>query len=338
MKIFLPFHPKSIGGTSTFALKFKDIMYDFGHEVSFEPTTDYDLLFLIVQAPFKYLQDAKKRRKKIVQRLDGVYYWSIAKAWFPLYNAKSALIRALYSDHCIYQSEYCRASCNLFLGPSSKPSSIIINGVDLNIFKPEGTKINLRKKTKELVIFNASDFRYRHQIDPILEAVEIYRNKIDRNARLVLAGSFSREIESYPNGVLQQSWINYLGPIKNKDLPLYERSSDMFIFTHTNPPCPNNIIEAMACGLPICGLADGSMPELCVDEVNSTLLKVDGSGYWSTNRVNPDRLAQNIAKISKKLQDYSRESRRIAKQKFSLHEMGHSYEVIFTKILNDKLI
>jgi glycosyltransferase involved in cell wall biosynthesis len=336
MKIFLPFQPKSIGGTSTFAIKFRDVMKQLGHDVYFELPLTYDLLFLIVQAPFGYLQNAKSKGIRIVQRLDGVYYWTIAKSWFPLYNAKSALIRYFYSDYCIYQSNYCRQACNQFLGPSLKPSSIVINGVDLKLFTPSGKKVNLRKNAEELIVFNASDFRYRHQIDPILAAVDTYRHKCNFNCRLVLAGSFSREVESYPGEILKQNWITFLGPLKNKDLPVYERSSDMFIFSHTNPPCPNNIIEAMACGLPICGLTDGSMTELCIDGVNSLLIPIKESGYWTQKRIDTDKFAENIDKVSKNLKRFSNKSRYLAEQKFDIMNMGKKYESIFSKILDGK--
>ena len=71
MKIFVPFEINDVGGPSTFARKFKDGMESNGHTVTFRYTSDYDILLLIVQCPLKYLIDAKKRGKKIVQRLDG---------------------------------------------------------------------------------------------------------------------------------------------------------------------------------------------------------------------------------------------------------------------------
>ena len=77
-----------------------------GHEVFFEYRPDYDILFLIVQAPFQYLLEATKKKIPIVQRLDGVWYYSVAGWKFPLYNLKAMLIRHFFSDFSVYQSKY----------------------------------------------------------------------------------------------------------------------------------------------------------------------------------------------------------------------------------------
>src|SRR5215204_1312230 len=109
MKIFLPFQVKDIGGPSTFAKKFQLGMEELGHTVVYDYCNDYDVLFLIVQCPLKYLIDAKRRGKKIVQRLDGTYYWTVSGWKFPLLNAKATYIRHLFTDFTVYQSDFSHA-------------------------------------------------------------------------------------------------------------------------------------------------------------------------------------------------------------------------------------
>jgi glycosyltransferase involved in cell wall biosynthesis len=142
MKIFFPFRGKDIGGTSIFAKKFKNGMEKLGHEVFFHYRPDYDILFMIAQAPFKYLLEAKRRKIPIVQRLDGVFYFSVSSWKFPFFNLKAALIRHFFTDFTVYQSQYSRYSAEKFLGKKKDdPSTIIYNGVATDLFSPLVNKL-----------------------------------------------------------------------------------------------------------------------------------------------------------------------------------------------------
>lgn len=333
MKIFLPFQTKGIGGTVTFAKKFKKGMEERGHTVFFEEPEEYDILFLVVQAPFKYLFNAKRRGKKIVQRLDGTYYWSVSSWKFPLFNLKAAIIRHFFTDFTIYQSEYSKYCAEKFLGrKQDHPSALIYNGVDLDLFSPIGVKQNVRENPNQQIFFTASAFRRKDQIIPIIKAVEIYKKKYTDNFLLLVAGSFSSELASIPKQWSHCNNIRFLGKIDNDDLPAYERSSDVFLFTHLNPPCPNNIIEAMACGLPICGVADGAMKEIVKTGKNGLLESTSGDAFWNMRDIDTGNFADNIRSIIASRDSFSTESRRIAQERFSLEAMLEQYVKILEKL------
>ncbi len=174
MKIFLPFQSHGIGGTSVFAERFRSGLAKFGHEVFFDFQDDYDVLFMIVQAPFHYLFDSKPKQKPIIQRLDGSWYWSVAGWKFPLYNAKATLIRHFFTDFTIYQSLYSQYCSNQLLGKKKNdPSRLVYNGVDLNLFTPIGKTLNLRDNPEQKLFFSSSVFRREDQIVPILEALKL---------------------------------------------------------------------------------------------------------------------------------------------------------------------
>lgn len=326
MKIFLPFKIKDIGGTATFAAKFKSGMESYGHQVFFEEPKKYDILFLIVQAPFRYLFDAKKKGKKIVQRLDGTYYWSVVRWKYPLYNLKARIIRYFFADFTIYQSEYSKYCAEKFLGKKQNdPSTLIYNGVDMNLFNPEGEKLNLRDNPKQRIFFTASAFRREDQIVPILHALEIYSKKYDQNFKLLIAGTFSRKAGSIPRKWAHFKNIHFLGKIANKNLPKYERAADVFLFTHLNPPCPNNVIEALACGLPVCGMADGAMPEIITSGSNGELSPVSSDAFWQERKYDSNAFADNIEKILANKERYGAAARLATKNRFSLDRMIIEY-------------
>ncbi len=333
MKIFLPFAVKDIGGTSSFARKFKAGMEALGHEVSYDYIPDYDILFLIVQCPLKYLLDAKKRGKKIVQRLDGTYYWSVAGWRFPLLNAKAAAIRHFFADYTIYQSQYSLVCAERFLGKKRQDHhTIIFNGVNLDVFSPEGKHLSLRDNPEQHLFFTASAFRRKDQIVPIIEGVEHYRKKYGNNCKLLIAGSFVGAVQEWPTRLNQLAYVTLLGKVTHDDLTKYERSCDAFLFTHLNPPCPNNAIEALACGLPICGVADGAMPEIVTPQKDGLLISAPGSGFWRQRNLAIDQFADNLFSIMQQKESYRKHSRQAAEGRFSLQAMIRQYCQVFERL------
>lgn len=325
MKIFLPFKVKDIGGTSTFARKFKAGMEAFGHEVTYDYTPDYDILFLIVQCPLKYVIDAKRRNKKIVQRMDGTYYWTVSGWRFPFLNAKATYIRHFFTDFTVYQSEYSRECANRFLGKKLRDQhAIIYNGVDLKTFSDAGGEIIQRDNPDQKIFFTASAFRRKDQILPLLDALKEYQVK-DRNFKLYIAGTFVHEVKDLPDTLKSLNFVTLLGKVANKELPMYERSADVFLFTHLNPPCPNNVIEALACGLPICGVGDGAMHELVAAGKTGELVEARGTGFWRKRLFDSKHFADNLYKIVSEQKKYSAHSASVARKSFSLDHMTEAY-------------
>ncbi len=325
MNIFLPFKNRGIGGTVTFAHKFKEGMEKKGHNVFFEYQPDYDVLFLVVQAPFKYLQDAKRHHKKIIQRLDGVYYWSVASWKYPLFNAKARIIRHAFTDFTIYQSNYSQYCVEKFLGKKHEKSTVIYNGVDLELFSPIGPKKLVRENPAQQLLFTASAFRREDQIIPMLEALKIYEKKYTGNFKLYIAGTFTKKLEYIPKKYTYFKNIQFLGRIENHELPAYERSADVFLFTHLNPPCPNNVIEAMACGLPICGVADGAMAELVTSGKEGILLPTTGDAFTTPRSLNLEAMADNINRLMQDRSTYARAANVRAQKDFGLDFMTKEY-------------
>lgn len=333
MRIFLPFALQDIGGTSSFAAKFQAGMEQRGHSVSLTPIADYDLLFLIVQAPFSYLHEAKRRKKPIVQRLDGMWYWSVAGPRFPFLNAKAGLIRHLFADATVYQSRYSKQCADAFLGVKrGGKATLIYNGVDLAQFSPNGSGAPLRDRPGQHLFVTASAFRRTDQVVPLIAALDVYRARVHPDAKLVLAGSFVGEVAGLPQRYARHPGLHFLGKVQNAQLPAYLRAADVFVCTHLNPPCPNNIIEAMGCGLPICGIADGAMPEL-VMPTNGVLVPATGSGFWRRRRIDPVVLAEAMAATCAQRVMFGQASRRSAEARLSLDAMITQYEQLFEAVL-----
>lgn len=343
MIIFVPIKIRQTGGSSAFAQKLQAGLEQLGHSVIFQWSNEYDVLLVNAQCPLRYLVHAKIYRKPIVQRLDGVYYpMTVAGKKYRLANWPMKLIYRYLADQVIFQSNYSRHCAELFLGGSKKDKAkVIYNAVNTEIFNPKGETVNLRDNPEQKIFITASRFRREDQILPILNAFRIYHEKFQPNAKLVIIGDFTSPLKlnlPLTRGVFTTTdeqllpTVQFLGPINNNKLPTYLRSADAFIFTHLNPPCPNNVLEAMACGLPIVGVADGAMTEICLDGQNAELIPSDGDGFWKPRNLNHGLFAANMAKVTKRRQFYAEKSREIATSRFKLETMIEKYMRVFVGV------
>jgi len=321
----MPIKPRQTGGSSTFARKFKQGMQARGHQVYFEHPGNYDVLLVVASCSLKYLIDAKARRKKIVHRLDGVYYpMSVAGRRWRRANIPLQIIHHFFSDYTIFQSKFSRYSVEKFLGQNRFiPSQIIYNGVDTQLFKPKGECARLRDNKNQHIFITTGRFRRDDQLEPILKAFEIYRQKYEANAKLYIIGN--RQPKGQKVAASNGPVIN-IGPVPNHKLPMYLRAADVFLFSHLNPPCPNNVLEAMASGRPVCGVADGAMHELTRQGKNSELVPSTPDNFSVPRQLDLTKFASNMHRIMQNQAKYSQQSRAHAAWNFSLAHMLDQYE------------
>ncbi|MEX1112082.1 MAG: glycosyltransferase family 4 protein [Candidatus Andersenbacteria bacterium] len=325
MTILLPIKLRATGGTSSFARKFQASMQSRGYNVIFAPSVSYDILLASPRAPIRLLLEARMRRRPIVQRLDGVYYPAIAGRSYSFHNASLWYIRKYFATTLIYQSRFSAKSCDRYLGASQLPSQIIYNGVDTDIFSPTGSTVDLRDNPNQQILITASRFRRKDQIIPLLVAFAQYRQEYTTNCKLLIIGNFEGEVADIPQIKAGEPGVTFIGTIPHSKLPQYLRSGDAFLFTHRNPPCPNNVIEAMACGLPICGVADGSMSELILPGKEGELVQSSGDPFTEPRTFSDTEFADNMAKILANQHVYSSAARDTAYARFSLEAMVDAY-------------
>ena len=56
--------------------------------------------------------------------------------------------------------------------------------------------------------------------------------------------------------------VSMTGPYTQEDAPAVYRSADAYLMLKHNDPCPNAVLEALACGLPVLYSDSGGVPEL----------------------------------------------------------------------------
>ena len=323
MKLFFPFKIKDIGGTATFAQKFSDAIKKDGVEISNTFSFDFDALFIIADCSLWQPIIAKILRKKIVQRLDGVYHPATpAEKWYPLYNLKMQIIHNLLADVVIYQSKFSRLSCETFLGTTrAKKVAIIYNGVDTESIP---SKIITPSEGNPIKLLTFAKFRRRDQIKPIIESVKLLDQK---NFTLDIYGSYTKNLENLFEELPEN--INFQGKKSNTELLQILHQYDIFLFSDQSA-CPNSVLEAMAAGLPVVAFNRGSIPELIKPGYNGEIAEIKKNSDPFTdafpfNAESYKNFSVNISKVNTNISDYSKNSQSISTLNFNLQKSITAY-------------
>jgi len=321
MKIFLPFKIKDIGGTATFAKKFSATAEKNGLSVSNNFSIDFDTLFIIADCSLWYPIIAKVLRKKIVQRLDGVYHPATpAGKWYPLYNLKMQIIHNFLADIVIYQSEFSKLSCETFLGKTrTKNTSIIYNGVDTEKIKSRENSV----PSHPIKLLTFSKFRRRDQIEPIVESVKLLDPK---KFTLDIYGSYTENLKDLFKNL--PGHIQFQGKKSNEELLQILHQYDTFLFSDQSA-CPNSVLEAMAAGLPVVAFDRGSISELIKSGYNGEIVHIKDNSdpfreNYPFNNIQYQNFSETIQKISINVDYYSKSIRNL-ESRFLISEMIDRY-------------
>lgn len=327
MKILLPFEIKDIGGTATFASKFRSEAIKAGHEVISRFYYNFDVLFIIADCPIWIPIYAKLARKKVVQRLDGVYHPATpAGRLYPLYNLKMWFIHRFLADTVVYQSKFSQHSCERFLGKTrAEHTTIIYNGVDVEKI-PARDPVSTNRPTK-LVTF--AKFRRRDQIEPLLESVK----RLDPSLfSFDIYGSYTENLrplfENLPSNT------RFIGKRQNEAMLKLLSEYDIFLFSDQSA-CPNSVLEAMAAGLPTVAFERGSIPELIESGYNGKIIPVrTGSNAFADSYPFDEpqyvMFERAIVETTNNLPELTTHSRKLAATRYGLPAMTQSYAALFT--------
>jgi glycosyltransferase involved in cell wall biosynthesis len=322
---------KTTGGPSTFQLKLKDGLAARGIESHNDIYRDDIRALLITGATSDLgaILDARRRKVRIVQRLDGMN-WLHKQRFTGLHhflrsermNLQLALIRRWFADKIVYQSDFTKDWWNRVYGPLNKPSSVIHNGVDLVTFNPSGFKPIAKDFIRILVV--EGSFKGGHERD-LLNAVgfaDRLSKFLGKNVELVVAGNVPENLRNQVSANTLLS-LNWLGIVPHEEIPDLDRSAHILFPAEINAACPNSVVEALACGLPVVGYATGSISEL-VGEDGGTVVPY-GSDHWRLEAPVSDGLVNAAACVIDDLSRYRKSARERAESLFGLDQMVDAY-------------
>ena len=228
-----------------------------------EDRRHYNLVYLLSNAPYlpaSALATLKARGVPMVLNQNGTFY----PAWFDGdWQARNALMAQAYhaADHVFWQSAFCRRFADEHLGRRQGPGEILFNAIDTAHFTPAQRP---ERPVTFLVAGKIEHHLYPRVGDAVMALAGLRKQGIA--ARLIVAGSLDDESARRAEADIARfgldTEVDLTGPYTQAVAPAIYRRADIYLMTKPNDPCPNTVLEAMACGLPVVYSATGGVPEL----------------------------------------------------------------------------
>lgn len=317
------------GGMASFRLKFEAGLKKRGIGVTYRLDAKFDAALIIAGTRrLPDLNQIRRRGIRLVQRLDGVNWvqrvkWSgIRYTTRAIYgNFLLSLIRRSYADRVIYQSQFIKKWWEDWYGIADKPASVIVNGVDLDFYNPNGAAARPNDFYRLLLLegslargLNSGLF---HGVAVAEKLAEKYPIEV------VVAGHVDEATKRQINAVKRKTSVKFLGTLPREEIPQLARSSHLMYCAEVNPPCPNSVIESLACGLPVIGFESGALKELV--GTSAGVIVPYGADPWKLETPNISALAESAEEALEKQDQFRAAARRRAESNFSLETMVESY-------------
>ncbi len=253
-----------------------------------------DRMLFPIQYDLETLRRGKMQGKRFIVRLDGIWYPEKHGDAYHELNRQIEEIYNNYADLVIFQSDYCRRQCFEMFGelPCSR-YRIIINGADQTCFFPSQSS----DATDTIRLITTGNFRDAAMIAPVVEALD--NANLAQPFRLHIVGPIKDELRQW----LQRDYIVYDGSKTVFEVANLLRESDVFLYSHLNPPCPNSVIEAITTGLPVVGFDSGAMSEL-LPWSRDLLAPVNKKTFQSPQDLDSDAFRQAIETAAHELEHF----------------------------------
>lgn len=258
--LFIPFNNylKNIGGPSTFMTSLREYLAlkDYKVYTKIRDIERSNGVFFSISYDKYFLSMLKNKNLPIIQRIDGVFYPTKHGDKYKELNEDIKDIYFNYSTYIVFQSDYCKKQVfSIFGSLPEEKYTIILNGTNTKYFYPaSGNHTNNNSNFK---LITTGNFRNIDMLEPIIYALDILSGSYDFTFTII--GPITNK-DLLP--LIRRPYVKYIKKTGFKKIAAILRKSDIFLYSHLNPPCPNSVIEAISCGIPVVGFDSGSMSEL----------------------------------------------------------------------------
>jgi len=317
-----------LAGVASFRLKFEDGLRLRGVDVTHDLSQQSDAILVLAGTKnLVPLWRARQRGTRIVQRLDGIN-WVHRVRWAGLRytvravygNANVSFIRARFANHVIYQSQFIKRWWEDWYGLARVHSSVILNRVDLSAYTPNGLHERPSNHYRLLVVEGS----LADGLDSGLHNAINLANALSKKFRieLLIVGRVDARTQ---NRLRHQNAfrIKFMDSIPREHIAWLMRSSHILFSAEVNPPCPNSVVEALACGLPVIGFDTGSLSEIV--QGDSGYLVPYGANQWKLEQPNISALMDAAIEVLQDQPHFRKSAREQAEAALGLDKMVDEY-------------
>jgi glycosyltransferase involved in cell wall biosynthesis len=350
---------QGVGGMVSFQHRLAQKLQDRGVQVAYDlnPASCSAVLVVGGTRQIAGLWRIKRRGVRIVQRLDGMN-WLHRLRLSETHKIKGrkvsaslrhylraeygnwllALIRRHLADCIVYQSEFALQWWERRYGATRIKKTVIYNGVDLELFSPTGSHVLPPDRWRLLLVEGSLMGGYEQGLESavslgmtLAETVSTHPDlSIRRPVELLVAGRVSQHVrqawdERMKAPAFQEEAfsLRWAGLVPGERIPELDRSAHLLYSADINAACPNSVIEALACGLPVAAFATGALPELVQGE--SGRVVAYGGDPWKLDPPDIPSLSQAALKMLENLDHHRFAARERAEAAFDLEKMADLY-------------
>ncbi len=258
------------GGPASFQQRLAAGLVQRGCQVTYD-LSDPNLGAVLVIGATRQLNrlfSLRRRGVRIVQRLNGMNWIHRQRGtgWRHFLRAEYgnwllAAVRRFFAAQIVYQSHFSQTWWERVYGRLNKPSGVIYNGVDLAEFHPQGEGLPPADRWRLLVVEGRLGGGYESGLETAVSLAERLAEKLTRPLELLVAGQVSDGLQTTWRRRAQIS-LNFAGSLPRDQIPTLDRSAHLLYAADINAACPNSVVEALACGLPVLAFDTGALAEL----------------------------------------------------------------------------
>jgi len=318
-----------LAGVASFRLKFEDGLRSRGVDVTHNLSEPSDAILVLAGTRHLLpLWTARSRGQRIVQRLNGIN-WVHKKRNTGLKHYLRAeygnfilsFIRSRIATNIIYQSEFSRNWWEDWYGKTPVPSTVAHNGVDLNVYKP-GDETPSNPPYKLLLVEGSLGGGYEMGLDNAIRLTEILQQKHSLQVELMVVGKITDEHKAQVASKTNIA-INWIGSVPRDRIPEIDRSAHLLFSADLNAACPNSVVEALACGLPVLSFDSGGLKELVPGD--SGRIVPYGGNPWNIDPPDVNSLADAAVDILQTQPKFRKSAREQAETNLGLEGMVDKY-------------
>ena len=275
------------------------------------------------------LWKARRRGVRVVQRLNGMnWLHKRLKTGMRHYlrasygNWALATIRRRLADGIVYQSEFSKAWWEREYGRTRVSNTVVYNAVDLQAYSPEGAHTRPGDVQRILLVEGSLQGGYEMGLKTAVELAEKLQGEGGMKVELMVVGRVSEQVQA-EWGERSRTPIQWAGEVGRERIPEFDRSAHLLYSADINAACPNSVIEAMACGLPVLAFDTGALAEL-VDGGAGRVVPYGGDA-WRLDAPDVGALVKGAVEILGNQKGFREGARERAEARFGLDEMVEGY-------------
>lgn len=273
--------------------------------------------------------------KPYVFRVDGIYFDKNETTGSNYEHNKPIFKGINNATGIISQSAFSYKLISSFHTKIDKPYDIINNGVDIKIFSPKGldNRKKLGVKDNDLVFVTSTKWRAHKRLKDVINVFIEFEKNSNRACHLLVLGKNSN-IEH-----IRHPRIHNIGFVPPKDLPVWYRTGNIFLFFSWLDNCPNSVVEAIASGLPVVCSNQGGTRELVEMTKGGVVAEADDDFIFEPVELyNPPTPDYNkiLAAINKIVSNYDTYIQNIDRTMIDIDNVAMRYVRFIEKVFCDR--